>query len=169
MSKAFRLLVFLLKIHRLVPAAAPTLLSDATTVVADADESLFPHDDRLSTLLLLVEWSARESGGLSSVVGKSGDCGRVQLLFAPARDGHSCDELSKPGTLDLELALRWMIKMRDFCGGNVRKGLSAYARGSCTSKEGLEIADSRMAEIQKALSSSPKFSGKPEDCPSMSF
>jgi hypothetical protein len=44
-----------------------------------------------------------------------------------------------------------MRQMRDVCGGNVRRGLAAYARGSCTSAEGLAIADRRLAELRAAM------------------
>jgi hypothetical protein len=147
----FRLWLHLLRAHALVLSAAPTLYQDVVTVVADAPPLFDGEDGRVRTLALILEWAARESGGSKSAIGAAGDCRRGQLLFPAARAGHTCAELAEPGTLDLELTLAWMRQMRDVCGGNVRQGLAAYARGSCTSTEGLAIADRRLAELRAAM------------------
>ena len=151
MSQAFRLLLYFLSIHRLYPDKAPSLFSDCVTVVAE-EESLFGGEHgKLETLLVMIEWSAHESGGDKKAKGKAGDFGRLQLVYPPAWEGYTPKEIVESPTLDLRLGLRWMLRMRDFCGGSVKKGLAAYARGSCTSEEGLKIATSRLNEINKAL------------------
>ena len=149
MSQAFRLILYLIAVHRIFPDRAAELYSYAVTVTAEEPPLFAGEYGRLKTLLLLIELAGRESGGKKSAIGAAGDCGRLQLLYPPARKSHSCTEIQNSKDLDLRLGLSWMIEMRDFCG-SVRKGLAAYARGKCGSEEGLKIADFRMAEIEKA-------------------
>jgi hypothetical protein len=150
-SRAFHLLLFLVSIHRISPEAGNDLFSDTVTVVSEEAPLFEGEEGRLKTLLILVEWSVRESAGKKEATGKVGDCGRMQLVLPAARDGHDCEEIKSSKDLDLRLGLRWMVEMKNFCGGNVRRGLAAYARGKCDSDEGLRIADSRMEEIKRAL------------------
>jgi hypothetical protein len=155
MARAFQLLVFLLHLHRLHPAHAMALYADAIEVVAESDPLYDGPFGRLRTLLIVIEWAARESGGDKAATGKDGDCGRLQLLYPPARKGYDCKTIRAAKDLDLRLGLAWMRDMRDACGGSVRKGLAAYARGACTSPEGLTIADARLSEILKAQGAFP--------------
>lgn len=148
---AWKLVLFLLSHNILARSEAEALYQDAVAVVAEQEPLFSGEFGCYKTLLLLIEWASRESAGYKHVVGKQGDCGRGQLLFAPARKGFGCDELSRPGTLDLELTLAFMRELRDICGGSVRNGLAAYARGSCHSESGLKIADARLAEIKRGL------------------
>jgi hypothetical protein len=151
MSNAIRLLFYLLSIGR---ASAPELsqtLADASYAV-EHNESLFEGEfGKAKTLLVVIEWIERESAGRKTAVGKDGDCGRMQLLFVPSRQGHSCTELQAPGTLDVELGLQWMLAMKKVCG-NVPGALAAYARGRCDHPEGIKIARFRLDEITRAVS-----------------
>lgn len=152
MRSAFLLLCYLLHIHRASPQEAPALLSDAVTVVEQNPPLFSGEYGKLKTLLVVIEWAERESAGKKGAVGKAGDCGRLQLLFPPARKGHTCKELQEEGVLDLELGLQWMLEMKAVCG-SWKKALAAYARGACDSKEGLAIVANRMTEISTALPS----------------
>lgn len=151
MNLAASLLFYLVSIGRAFAPEVSEVFADAGYAVS-VNEPLFEGEfGRAKTLLVVLEWIERESGGRKSAIGKNGDCGRMQLLFEPSRQGHDCAELAAPGTLDVELGLQWMLKMKDVCG-TVEGALAAYARGRCNSPAGLRIAKSRLAEISKALS-----------------
>lgn len=153
MRSAFLLLCYLLKIHRASASEAPALLSDAVAVVEHNPPLFSGEYGKLKTLLVVIEWAERESAGKKSAVGKAGDCGRLQLLFPPARKGHTCKELQQEGVLDLELGLQWMLAMKTACNGSSTKALAAYARGACDSKKGMAIVNNRFHEIQTAVPS----------------
>lgn len=147
---AWKLSLFLVARGVLGRDEAPDLYRDATVVTSE-EEPLFSGEfGRARTRILLIEWASRESAGKKSALGAVGDCGRLQLVFLPALDGHSCEELRNDDTLDLRLGLRWMRFTVDYCGGSVVRGLAAYATGSCDSPRGLRIARKRLEEIGEA-------------------
>ena len=148
MGRLLSLFLHLLAVRALYVPSSSELLSDVGTVCAEEEPLYGGEDGRVRTCLLLLEMAGRESGGKRGAVGKAGDCGRVQLVFPGAKDGHSCAEFGE-GDLDLRLGLRWLRRMRDVCGGSVERGLAAYARGSCKSEEGLSIARRRIRESEK--------------------
>lgn len=86
-------------------------------------------DDRLLTARVLAVWAYRESAGRSILGDHGAACGVLQL-HEQARQGTPCSEILADRRLGLRLGLAWMRKMAEQCG-SVRKGLGAYATGSC--------------------------------------
>ena len=86
-------------------------------------------DDRLMTARVLAVWAYRESAGRSIMGDHGAACGVLQL-HEQARQGHACSEILADRRLGLRLGLAWMRRMAEQCG-SVRKGLGAYATGSC--------------------------------------
>ena len=86
-------------------------------------------DDRALTARVLAVWAYRESAGRSVMGDHGAACGVLQL-HEQARQGHACAEILADRRLGLRLGLAWMRRMAEQCG-SVRKGLGAYATGSC--------------------------------------
>lgn len=86
-------------------------------------------DDRVLTARVLAVWAYRESAGRSILGDHGAACGVLQLHDV-ARQGTPCSEILADRRLGLRLGLAWMRKMSEQCG-SVRKGLGAYATGSC--------------------------------------
>jgi hypothetical protein len=85
--------------------------------------------DRQLTARVLAVWAYRESAGRSIMGDHGAACGVLQL-HEQARQGHACAEILADRRLGLRLGLAWMRRMAEQCG-SVRKGLGAYATGSC--------------------------------------
>ena len=85
--------------------------------------------DRLMTARVLAVWAYRESAGRSILGDHGAACGVLQL-HEQARQGHACAEILADRRLGLRLGLAWMRKMAEQCG-SLRRGLGAYATGSC--------------------------------------
>src|SRR5579872_2956057 len=62
-SQAFRLILYLIAVHRIFPDRAAELYSYAVTVTAEEPPLFAGEYGRLKTLLLLIELAGRESGG----------------------------------------------------------------------------------------------------------
>lgn len=86
-------------------------------------------DDRAMTARVLAVWAYRESAGRSVMGDHGAACGVLQL-HEQARQGHACAEILADRRLGLRLGLAWMRRMAEQCG-SVRRGLGAYATGSC--------------------------------------
>lgn len=85
--------------------------------------------DRLMTARVLAVWAYRESAGRSIMGDHGAACGVLQL-HEVARQGTPCSEILADRRLGLRLGLAWMRKMAEQCG-SLRRGLGAYATGSC--------------------------------------
>jgi hypothetical protein len=81
------------------------------------------------TARILAVWAYRESAGRSIMGDHGAACGVLQL-HEQARQGHACSEILADRRLGLRLGLAWMRRMAEQCG-SVRRGLGAYATGSC--------------------------------------
>lgn len=97
--------------------------------------------DRQLTARVLAVWAYRESAGRSIMGDHGAACGVLQL-HEQARQGHACSEILADRRLGLRLGLAWMRRMAEQCG-SVRKGLGAYATGSCIG--GRELVRARCA------------------------
>lgn len=97
--------------------------------------------DRLMTARVLAVWAYRESAGRSIMGDHGAACGVLQL-HEVARQGTPCSEILADRRLGLRLGLAWMRRMAEQCG-SVRKGLGAYATGSCIG--GRELVRARCA------------------------
>lgn len=86
-------------------------------------------DDRMLTARVLAVWAYRESAGRSILGDHGAACGVLQL-HEVARQGTPCSEILADRRLGLRLGLAWMRKMAEQCG-SLRRGLGAYATGSC--------------------------------------
>lgn len=86
-------------------------------------------DDRALTARILAVWAYRESAGRSILGDHGAACGVLQLHDV-ARQGTPCAEILADRRLGLRLGLAWMRQMAEQCG-SVRRGLGAYATGSC--------------------------------------
>ena len=97
--------------------------------------------DRLMTARVLAVWAYRESAGRSIMGDHGAACGVLQL-HEQARQGTPCAEILADRRLGLRLGLAWMRRMSEQCG-SLRKGLGAYATGSCIG--GRELVRARCA------------------------
>lgn len=97
--------------------------------------------DRLMTARVLAVWAYRESAGRSVMGDHGAACGVLQLHDV-ARQGHACSEILADRRLGLRLGLAWMRRMSEQCG-SLRRGLGAYATGSCIG--GRELVRARCA------------------------
>lgn len=86
-------------------------------------------DDRALTARVLAVWAYRESAGRSILGDHGAACGVLQL-HEVARQGTPCAEILADRRLGLRLGLAWMRRMAEQCG-SLRRGLGAYATGSC--------------------------------------
>ena len=86
-------------------------------------------DDRQLTARVLAVWAYRESAGRSIMGDHGAACGVLQL-HEQARQGTPCSEILADRRLGLRLGLAWMRRMSEQCG-SLRRGLGAYATGSC--------------------------------------
>lgn len=95
----------------------------------------------LKTTKLLVVWTGRESAGRPWLDGdcRNGTCyslGRMQfrvdwLYTSPLKEfSVNRKEVLADGALQMRMALRLLIHLRDWCGSE-EGGLHAYASGSC--------------------------------------
>ena len=119
-------LLFLLLSLGLRDGSALDLAIDVRSV-AMTEEPL--DNDRAMTARVLAVWAYRESAGRSVMGDHGAACGVLQL-HEVARQGMPCSEILADRRLGLRLGLAWMRRMSEQCG-NVRKGLGAYATGSC--------------------------------------
>ena len=119
-------LLFLLLSLGLRDGSALDLAIDVRSV-AMTEEPL--DNDRAMTARVLAVWAYRESAGRSVMGDHGAACGVLQL-HEVARQGTPCSEILADRRLGLRLGLAWMRRMSEQCG-NVRKGLGAYATGSC--------------------------------------
>ena len=119
-------LLFLLLSLGLRDGSALDLAIDVRSV-AMTEEPL--DNDRALTARVLAVWAYRESAGRSVMGDHGAACGVLQL-HEVARQGTPCSEILADRRLGLRLGLAWMRRMSEQCG-NVRKGLGAYATGSC--------------------------------------
>ena len=121
----FDLLVLLTSIG-LRDGSALDLAIDVRSV-AMTEEPL--DDDRALTARVLAVWAYRESAGRSVMGDHGAACGVLQL-HEVARQGTPCSEILADRRLGLRLGLAWMRRMSEQCG-SLRRGLGAYATGSC--------------------------------------
>jgi hypothetical protein len=98
-------------------------------------------EDRAMTARILAVWAYRESAGRSIMGDHGAACGVLQL-HEVARQGTPCAEILADRRLGLRLGLAWMRRMAEQCG-SVRRGLGAYATGSCIG--GRELVRARCA------------------------
>lgn len=98
-------------------------------------------DDRMLTARVLAVWAYRESAGRSILGDHGAACGVLQL-HEVARQGTPCSEILADRRLGLRLGLAWMRRMAEQCG-SLRRGLGAYATGSCIG--GRELVRARCA------------------------
>jgi hypothetical protein len=112
-----------------LPAADVALFVDDVVAVVEVDAPLV-EGDRTATGRLLVVWAWKEAAYRANAIGDGGKACGVLQLHAIARAGHTCAELTADRRLALRVGLAWMRQMRDTCG-SVRRGLLAYASGSC--------------------------------------
>jgi len=124
-------LLFLLLALGLRDGSALDLAIDVRSV-AMTEEPLAAFDgstDRAMTARVLAVWAYRESAGRSVMGDHGAACGVLQL-HEVARQGHACSEILADRRLGLRLGLAWMRRMSEQCG-SLRRGLGAYATGSC--------------------------------------
>lgn len=119
-------LLFLLLSLGLRDGSALDLAIDVRSV-AMTEEPL--DNDRALTARVLAVWAYRESAGRSVMGDHGAACGVLQL-HELARQGTPCSEILADRRLGLRLGLAWMRRMAEQCG-SLRRGLGAYATGSC--------------------------------------
>ena len=119
-------LLFLLLSLGLRDGSALDLAIDVRSV-AMTEEPL--DNDRALTARVLAVWAYRESAGRSVMGDHGAACGVLQL-HEVARQGTPCSEILADRRLGLRLGLAWMRRMAEQCG-SLRRGLGAYATGSC--------------------------------------
>jgi hypothetical protein len=77
--------------------------------------------------VLLAVWAYAESSYMPEATGALGAVGLLQV-HGPALEG--CADLETPAG-QMDCGARWMRGRVDHCGGDLRRGLLAYASGSC--------------------------------------